>query len=264
MQNLKMFSLCLYPRHHSIIKQFKYIPVGLGNNKFDDNWLKDNTGDNISKKNPYYGEYTFHYWLWKNYLNNFDDGIWLGFCGYRYFWKNKKDLPDTKESILNNVPDEWNNYESIIAEPQFVNNIKLSKIFKNGDKKLLLNYRSYLKKKQNVHFHFKVFHGEDSLNKAIELLDDENRDPFRKYVNEEISFHKWNMFICRSKKKIIDYYSSIFPWLQKCENLFGFDLDGYGKRRIYGFLAERYLSYWFTKNTKYLSWPVFKFDVDRH
>ena len=29
MQNLKMFSLCLYPRHHSIIKQFKYIPVGL-------------------------------------------------------------------------------------------------------------------------------------------------------------------------------------------------------------------------------------------
>ena len=114
-----------------------------------------------------------------------------------------------------------------------------------------------------MHFHFKVFHGADSLSKAIELLDDENRDPFRKYVNEEISFHKWNMFICRSKKKIIDYYSSIFPWLQKCENLFGFDLDGYGKRRIYGFLAERYLSYWFTKNTKYLSWPVL-LDVDRH
>ena len=36
------------------------------------------------------------------------------------------------------------------------------------------------------------------------------------------------------------------------------------KLRIYGFLAERYLSYWFTKNTKYLSWPVFKLDVDRH
>ena len=53
-----MFSLCLYPRHHSIIKQFKYIPVGLGNNEFDDNWLKDNT-EIIFKKNPYYGEYTF-------------------------------------------------------------------------------------------------------------------------------------------------------------------------------------------------------------
>ena len=23
----------------------------------------------IFKKNPFYGEYTFHYWLWKNYLN---------------------------------------------------------------------------------------------------------------------------------------------------------------------------------------------------
>ena len=49
-----------------------------------------------------------------------------------------KDLPDTRKSILSNVPDEWNDYESIIAEPQFVNNIKLSKIFKNGDKNCYL------------------------------------------------------------------------------------------------------------------------------
>ena len=71
------------------------------------------------------------------------------------------------------------------------------------------------------------------------------------------------MFICKSKPKIVKYYSIIFPWLKKCEKIFGFNLDGYGKRRMYGFLAERFLSYWFTKNTNYLSGPVFKLNIDQ-
>ena len=70
------------------------------------------------------------------------------------------------------------------------------------------------------------------------------------------------MFVCNSKEKIKRYYESLFPWLNKCENIFGFDLHGYGKRRIYAFLAERYLSYWFTKNTNYITWPVLRCDLD--
>ena len=47
---------------------------------------------NISKKNPYYGEYTFHYWIWKNYLNHLGDS-WIGFCQYRKFWSyNEKKI----------------------------------------------------------------------------------------------------------------------------------------------------------------------------
>ena len=166
-------------------------------------------------------------------------------------------------NILKYVPDEWSNYEAIIADPQFVNNIKLSKIYKNANLSFLFDQRTYFKKKQNIKFHFQVFHGKDSLDEAINLLDDENREPFRRYVNEKNSFHKWNMFVCRSKEKIIKYYASLFNWLDKCEKLFGFNLDGYGQKRMYGFLAERYLSYWFTKNTKFLSWPVFKLDIDQ-
>ena len=30
MENLNMYSLCLYPRHYSKIKDLNYIPVGLG------------------------------------------------------------------------------------------------------------------------------------------------------------------------------------------------------------------------------------------
>ena len=69
------------------------------------------------------------------------------------------------------------------------------------------------------------------------------------------------MFICRSKKILDKYYNTIFEWLERCENLFGFDLKGYGKIRIYAFLAERFMSYWFNKNTKVKEWPILFYDL---
>ena len=63
------------------------------------------------------------------------------------------------------------------------------------------------------------------------------------------------MFICKTVI-LENYYAVIFPWLKKCESLFGFDLYGYENRRIYAFLAERFLPYWFNKNFKVLEWPI--------
>ena len=64
------------------------------------------------------------------------------------------------------------------------------------------------------------------------------------------------MFICK-KNLLKDYYQSVFPWLEKCEKVFGFEeLKGYGMKRIYGFLAERYLSYWFTKHGRVKELPI--------
>ena len=62
MSNLLMYCLSLNDEDYHKIKTLKYIPVGLGNNKFNSNWLRDNTDENISNKNSFYGEYTFHYW----------------------------------------------------------------------------------------------------------------------------------------------------------------------------------------------------------
>jgi len=69
------------------------------------------------------------------------------------------------------------------------------------------------------------------------------------------------MFICRSHKILNNYYDSIFPWLEKCESEFGFKLDGYGLKRLYGFLAERYMSYWFQKYTKHTTLPILFKDI---
>ena len=108
-----------------------------------------------------------------------------------------------------------------------------------------------------------MWHGNGNLDKAIDLLDADEREDFREYTRNNVSFSRGNMFVCKSKKIINNYYSSIFPWLKRCEKIFGFDMEGYGKIRIYAFLAERYLSYWFHKYTKPLLWPVVFCDTSK-
>ena len=70
--------------HYDIIKSLGYIPVGLGENIKSKEFFSDKTKINIANKNPFYGEYTFHYWIWKNYLEKIDTE-WVGFCQYRKF-----------------------------------------------------------------------------------------------------------------------------------------------------------------------------------
>jgi multisubunit Na+/H+ antiporter MnhB subunit len=64
-----MYCLCLQDNFFKNLKIIHYKPVGLGSNFFLGDYLRDDLGKNISFKNNYYGEYTFHYWFWKNMLN---------------------------------------------------------------------------------------------------------------------------------------------------------------------------------------------------
>ena len=59
------------------------------------------------------------------------------------------------------------------------------------------------------------------------------------------------MFI--AKPNIINkWFENLFSWLDRCEKQFKFEhLKNYDTGRLYAYLAERYLSYWFRKNTKF-------------
>ena len=83
-----------------------------------------------------------------------------------------------------------------------------------------------------------------------------DREDFRQFVNNNDSINQANLFISRSKSLVNEYYKNIFEWLDNCEKIFGFNLSGYGKIRIYGFLAERYLPFWFNIYAKCLEWPI--------
>ena len=259
MKNLDMFCICLNDNLLNRVIKLKYIPVGVGPEKFSSKWLLDNTGENISHKNKFYGEYTFHFWFWKNMLNKIADNQWIGFCAYRRFWSNQKNNKDSQsiyEAALNDIPDEWNNYDAIIGDHTHLDYIKWIKVLKYGKIAFLRNPLVLFKSKRNIRFQFDMFHGNGVLDKAVELLDDKDKQDFKNYIIKNTSYNQGNMFICKSKEIINEYYKTIFKWLNKCEDLFGFDLDGYGKIRVYAFLAERFLPYWFNKYVKTLEWPI--------
>lgn len=76
-----------------------YVPLHVGaEGKESLGYLPDNTGENISSKNPSYCELTGLYWAWKNL-----DCEYIGLCHYRrYFGKSihTRNIDKKKEAIL--------------------------------------------------------------------------------------------------------------------------------------------------------------------
>ena len=266
MKNLSIYCMALDNSNLDIIKSLRYIPVGLKNGDFSNEWLRDNTLDNISKKNPYYGEYTFYYWYWKNLLKFKREDEWVGFCSYREYWGNNKKIEDgnVKDLVLQELHKEWENYDAIIGKPISVGGTKLIKALKYGKLALMNNPKAIFSKKgRTIRWQFDMFHGVGNLDKAIDLLPEKDRNDFRHFTRNETSYSQGNMFITKSSKIINSYFEDIFMWLLKCEDVFGFDLKGYGKIRMYTFLAERFLPFWFKKYTNYLEWPVVYHDINK-
>ena len=252
---------CITNKVVNLLNETNYKVGWVGREKPPNNYLLCNEQDNIFFKEKYYSELTFHYWYWKNKLdlNNED---WIGFCQKRRFWLKKESI-DTivnkdnfSKHILQDVPNEWSGYNSIICEPIFVNKVKKIKMIKRGlrsiikDPSILFN-----QKKQSLLLHFDMHHGYGNIEKAINLINEEDRNDFYNYLNSSTSYNPHIMFISRPHIAN-EWFSVLFPWLLKCEKIFGFEkLNGYDTQRLYAFLAERYLSFWFKKYTKSLNWP---------
>ena len=255
--NLKLF--CITNIQLNYLEKLPLNLVGVGKKKFSKKYLTCLKGKNIQKKEKNYSELTFHYWFWKNYLNKIGHKTWIGFCQKRRFWvkssKKIKNLKDLKRYILKKPDKKWKNYQSIICKPIKVDRPKKMKLFKRGWKNLIKDPSIILnRKKQNIELQFDMHHGYGVLNKAIMQLDKKDRSDFKKFVTKNTCFNPHIMFI--SKKEILEvWFKDVFRWLFKCEKIFGLkNLEGYDKERLYAYLAERYLSFWFKKYTKYLEW----------
>jgi len=87
--NIEIF--CVTEKHFNFFNDIKYKLAAVGKNNFPSNYITCNTGENIFYKEEYYSELTFHYWFWKNLLNNYSNDTWIGFCQKRRFWLQKKE-----------------------------------------------------------------------------------------------------------------------------------------------------------------------------
>ncbi|WP_196598318.1 DUF4422 domain-containing protein [Pectinatus frisingensis] len=110
--------------------------------------VTDNTGDNISNRNPHYSEMTAFYWIWKNAKADY-----LGICHYRRLWVdlekigNKLRVSDIdavlplptlcKYSVYNDyflrhIPDVWQSMMDVLKKqsPEYYK--AANKIFKGN------------------------------------------------------------------------------------------------------------------------------------
>ncbi len=253
MEKIKLY--CVTNKLINFLDFEEYNLAWVGKDNPPSNYLKCNYNDNIFHKEKNYSELTFHYWYWKNVLPYERDDQWIGFCQKRRYWiKNKTtDIIDTHnlhKYLLREVTDEQNEINSFVCDSIKVSGVKTTKLLKRG-------WRNILKKPsvlfnenyQTIKVHFDMHHGYGNLEKAIKLLEKEDREDFNTYVNTYNYFNPHIMFI--SQKKIINkWFEALFPWLERCEKEFGINnLSGYDSTRIYAYLSERYLSFWFKKYT---------------
>ena len=255
MRPIKFF--CVTDKKVNFLTKNNHNLCWVGKEDSPENYFKCDTGDNIYHKEKYYSELTFHYWYWKNLLDKADTNNWIGFCQKRRYFVNTEKTFLVNQSNLGNflfdkAPIEWENYDVLICKPLNVSGVKKMKIFKRGFKNLVKDPSIlFNKRKQNLYLHFDMHHGYGNLKKAIDLLDEKNKDDFLNFMKNNNSFNPHIMFI--SKPEIIKkWFNNLFPWLKACEQKFEFkNLVGYDTRRLFAYLSERYLSYWFKKNYRF-------------
>ena len=274
---------CITHKPIKNIEKIGLLPAGVGKNNFPSNYIIENSGDNIADKNFCYSETSFHYWIWKNLLPKLNENEWIGTCQYRrYFVKkeyaDKIQYSNRQQGLydLNNIEDlksilqlepekQWNDYDVILCNPWSVSNVKKMKLIKRGFKSLLKDPSIFFNKdKQSIKLHFDMNHGHGNLEKATNLLPEKDKKDFMAYVSSKTWLIGHCIFISKNKKLMNEFYSDLFSWLFECEKIFGFDSDSYDTKRIYSFLTERYMPFWFEKYSKVLTWPWVYFDISKY
>jgi hypothetical protein len=286
MKNKKIKIFCITHKPLAEISNLGLIPFGVGKNEYPKNFLTETSGKNISSKNPYYGETTFHYWFWKNKLReDIEEGEWFGMCQYRRyfvkienrnkilnsnghqgFMKDLNNINQLKNILQLEANEQWKEYDVILCDPWSVEVEKFSKLFKKAKLELIKDpFLFFKKKKHNIRLHFNMYHGKFFLDKAISFLPQEDQESFLQYLTINTKLKGHCIFYSNKKKLVEKFYQNLFNWLFKCEKYFGIsNLTGYGQQRIYSFLTERYMPYWFEKNSKVLTWPWVYYDISKN
>ena len=274
---------CITHKPLEQIEQLGLIPTGVGTKNFPSNYTIENTGENIAYKNQHYSETSFHYWIWKNILPKKRDHDWFGTCQYRRYFVKKENEKliqvlkgkqgylqlntlDELKSVLQTEPsNEWKNYDVVICNPFNLEVKKKMKLIKRGYKSII-NDPSIIfnKKKHTIKLHFDMFHGHGNLEKASNALPEKDRNDFMNFVTSKSWLSGHCIFFSNNADLLNKFYQDLFSWLFECEKIFGFkDLVGYDTQRIYSFLTERYMPFWFSKYAKTLTWPWVFCDITK-
>jgi len=198
-------------------------------------YLADDTGCNISVKNPFYSELTALYWAWKNAF--FKDADYCGLVHYRRYFRGR--LPFEGRGILSHeeIVDLMQHYDLIVSKKR--------------------NYWIETIEKHYQHAHYK--RDLDITKEVLSEFFPEYLVSFE-HVMKGTKLHLYNMFVM--PVPIFEAYCEwLFSLLFEIEKRIDIsDHDSYQKR-VFGFLAERLFNVWTTyqkdqKGMKIVEIPV--------
>ncbi len=213
-------------KEYSMPEDSMYLPIHVGKelSSLTLPWTGDNSGDNISTKNPHFCELTALYWAWKNL-----DAEYIGLTHYRRHFTMHK--------------------------PKIFCKDKFSRILKSTEVEPLLQNTSVILPKPRNYFietnysHFVHAHPAESLEQTEKILEEKYPEYLAafKLVMKRTRAHRFNMLIM--KKDIFDHYCSwLFDILFTLEN--SLDISSYNayNQRIFGFISERLMDVFLEAN----------------
>lgn len=193
-----------------------YVPLQVGHiNHPDYGYPGDDTGDNISEKNPYYSELTGLYWIWKNNAH----ADYLGLCHYRRYFLN-----DSGE---------------LMKEPEYM--------------AILNQYNVMIAKSQTGPYDYRTIYSRSHDIRNLELVGEVIRELYPDYnaAFEEVitdnHCYVGNLFVA-PRELFCAYCEWLFTIFFTMEDRIDTSsYDDYHKR-LFGFLSEQLLMVWIKHN----------------
>ena len=201
-----------------------YLPLHVGaEGKTDLGYTKDNTGDNISVKNPNYCELTGLYWAWKNLSADY-----IGFVHYRRYFtcKEIRNIELKKKQILS--LEEW------------------KRLLSNNPVVVPDKRKYYIETNRSHYNHAHPSIGLDETERIINEKCPEYSSAFTTVMDRTWA-HMFNMFVMR-RDLFQEYCQWLFGILFELEERLDIsEFDAYNSR-VFGFVSERLLDVWLEKN----------------
>ena len=201
------------------------IHVGADSNKNETPYTKDNTGDNISIKNPNFCELTGLYWVWKNLKNDY-----IGLVHYRRHLTMSKKKYKTEEEKFKNV----------------LKGKEIDELLNTTDIILPKKRKYYI---ENLYDHYKHTMYIEPLDITRDIIKEKYPDYLNEFdkLHKRTSAHMFNMFVM--KKEILDKYCAwLFDILFELEKRVDNSKYDAFHGRFYGRVSELLFDVWLNKN----------------
>ncbi len=225
MSNIKI--IVAAHKKYQMPKDKMYIPVQVGaeGKELIENYTPDNTGDNISKLNPYFCELTGLYWAWKNL-----DADYIGLVHYRRYFTESKKIPKEEDK----------KFECVLTKEQ------LEEKLKNVDVILPKKRKYYI---ENLYSHYEHTMYVEPLEKTRKIIQDKYPEYLDEFdmLHKRTSAHMFNMLIMR-KDILNEYCTWLFDILFELQKQIDESKYDSFHARFYGRISELLLDVWINKN----------------